>query len=82
MFRRNPLTCQLCSEEVQNCEFMQDTPGFIRTNSSQNPKYNGGWVNKYCNMEEVEDFLLYFPYVLIIIPLIMLASEKGFDGYI
>ena len=42
-----------------------------------NPTYNTGWVTKYCTMKEVDNFILYFPYVLLLIPLIMVGMERG-----
>jgi len=42
-----------------------------------NPSYNAAWVTKYCTMTEVDNFILYFPYVLLLIPLIMVGMERG-----
>ena len=50
-------------------------------NSSLDPGYSGGWLKEYCRKTAVEEFTLYFPYVLIIIPLIMVAVENGFNKY-
>ena len=79
MFSNTPLWCQLCSEEGKNCEFMEEMEGFKL--AKENPKYHGGWVRKYCTMQEVEEFIVYFPYLMIIIPMIMVASEQGFNAY-
>ena len=47
-------------------------------NSSDNPGYRAGWVSKYCTMEAVDDFVYYYPYVLIGVPLLMIAVEESF----
>ena len=81
MFSSTPLNCQLCSEDVNNCEFMEDLEGFNRTKTRKDgPGYYGGWVKKYCSMNEVEDFIIYFPYLMIIIPMVMIASDQGFNA--
>ena len=46
--------------------------------SITDPKFAATWVKKYCTMNEVTWFTLYFPYVLLLIPLMMLVVEKGF----
>ena len=50
-------------------------------NSSLDPGYSAYWIGKYCSKTAIEEFTLYFPYVLIIIPLIMVALESGFNKY-
>ena len=42
------------------------------------PGHNAWWVKKYCTMTEVNYFTLYFPYILLLIPILMIAIEKGF----
>ena len=79
MFSATPLDCNICTEEDKNCEFMKGLNNFNPiTNKTSAPSYNAWWVKKYCTMTAVDEFTLYFPYILIIIPLIMVAIEKGF----
>ena len=63
---------------------MESEPDFKRFNAANdtNPGFNGGWVKKRCTAEAVDYFTQYFPYVLIVIPIIMLLVEMGFDGYL
>ena len=84
MFDGTPLFCSMCDEEKLNCEFMEARPGFKRFNAlnDTDPGFNGGWVRKKCTAEAVDYFTQYFPYALIVIPLIMLAVEMAFDGYL
>ena len=79
MFSNSPLWCQLCSEDTKNCDFMEDREDFNR--AEKDPGYYGGFVRKYCTMHEVDQFIVYFPYLMIIIPMMMIASEQGFNAY-
>ena len=87
MFSNTPLECTICTEDLRNCDFMIDPDGvyidgFNPVNPHKNvsdPKHNGAWVNKFCTMTEVDSFILYFPYGLLLIPLLMVSLHKGFD---
>lgn len=45
-----------------------------------NPGYYSNFVKKSCTMKDVEEFIIYFPYLMIIIPMMMIATERGFDA--
>ena len=83
MFLSTPLHCEICKKfpsDRENCKFMKPQNNFLAIiDSGSNPGYSGGWVNKYCTMNAVDDVTLYFPYLMMIIPLIMISIEKGFD---
>ena len=84
MFSSTPLDCTACLETAGNCQFLQNKTGFDYnpiTNGSKNP-HGLWWVKKYCTMTAVDAFTLYFPYILLLIPLIMVAVEKGFTGLV
>ena len=81
MFSSSPLTCDLCTVEANNCQFMKNREDFNYTIKQNNPGHFGEWVRKYCTMTEIDDFTLYFPYLLLFFPLMMIATEKGFDRY-
>ena len=67
-------------EKEGNCKFPH--PGIQGDpNKTDKPDYNAWWVKKYCTMTTVDEFTLYFPYVLLIMPLIMVAVEKMFIKY-
>ena len=56
-------------------------PGFNPVDAAKNitdPKFNQYWVRNYCTMNEVQWLTLYFPYILFLLPLMMVAVEKGF----
>ena len=75
MITNSPLNCQLCTED--NCKFIRD--GTRVVNASNDPGYNSRWVAKYCTMEDVDEFVLYYPYILIMIPCVLVAIENGFS---
>ena len=72
---KTPLNCQLCKED--NCKFIEN--GTMVFNASNNPGYDSKWVTKYCTMEAVDQFVQYYPYILIIIPFVLVAIENGFS---
>ena len=92
MFTATSLDCTPCMKfhmkhsSQDNCQgdkFQKD-PKFSPVDGVNvtNPGHNAWWAKKWCTMNEVHDFTLYFPYMLIILPLCMVASERGFDKYV
>ena len=75
-----PLMCQPCKED--NCKFMKHWGTYNPLNKAADgtwiEEYNPYWATKYCTMEAVDEFVLYYPYVLILIPLVIVLIEKGF----
>ena len=86
MFSSTPLDCTICNEETGNCDFMKNTANFKaipnKTWGGKNIDYNAWWVKKYCTMTAVDGFTLYFPYALLIMPLVMVFMERGFIKYV
>ena len=79
--------CNICRE--QTCKFVDKSllkPEFKPYNGDvPNGPYNGWWVKKYCTFnskEGIDEFILYFPYILLIIPLGMILIEHCFVRYI
>uniref|UniRef100_A0A0K2U8T8 Uncharacterized protein n=1 Tax=Lepeophtheirus salmonis TaxID=72036 RepID=A0A0K2U8T8_LEPSM len=70
-----PLDCNFCTED--GCKDY-----FERTNTSHRdaepPDYNFWWVKKYCTMTAVDGFILYFPYILLIMALMIVLIERVF----
>ena len=66
-----PLDCNYCS---------MDYCGENVTNSGkENPNFNIWWVKKFCTFNgSLDNFLLYYPYFLLLIALILFAMEKLF----
>lgn len=75
-----PLDCTICKEN--NCKFEDQPHNFTPYNGTDSSgPYNGWWVKKYCTFHGetgVEEFILYFPYVILIIPLVMIVTEHCF----
>ena len=80
MFSSTPLDCTFCSKDAGNCKFMEDKEinGIPFQWAATNPGHNAWWVKKFCTMSDVDSFTLYFPYFLLIIPMFMVAIERGF----
>ena len=80
MFSNTPLDCTVCDKQDGNCDFMEGKENFHPIDGSNvpDPGHNAWWVKKYCTMTEVNYFTLYFPYLLLLIPILMIAIEKGF----
>ena len=75
MINSTPLFCSLCTEGL--CDENK-----IPQNKSD-PKYLWRWTSKYCTYDPktVDQFLLYFPYVLLIIAIILCLIERVFNSY-
>ena len=67
-----PLDCNYCQK---------DFCGENMTNvGKEDPQFNAWWVKKYCTYNgSVDAFLLYFPYFLLLVALILFAMEKLFQ---
>ena len=79
-----PLDCTICKEN--NCNFENRPSSFVPYNGTDsNGPYNSWWVKKFCTFHGetgVEEFILYFPYILLIMPLIMILIENCFIRYV
>ena len=65
-----PLDCTLCQESICPKNFTSDLA---------DPKFNAWWVKKFCTLNgTVDSFILYFPFVLLIIALLLILIERGF----
>ena len=90
MFSATPLDCTICNEAEGNCDFLNEVEESknwasemsAKVNNTGKPDFSARWTKKYCTMTSVDKFTLYFPYVLLIMPLIMVAVEKGFVKYV
>jgi len=81
----SPLECIKCSpDDTVNCQadklhieegeeersvWKQDEELFSK---------NRWWVNKYCLMEAMDRFMLYFPYILLVMALLLVFIQRGF----
>jgi len=76
MITGTPLDCTYCLEDY--CSFPNQTK--IDQREVKNPGYNAWWVKKFCtlNHQAVDPFMLYFPYFLLIVAMILVAIERTF----
>ena len=66
-----PLDCNFCQRDYCGPN--------ITNGVKEDPKFNLWWVKKFCTYNgSVEDFLLYYPYFLLFIALILFALERIF----
>ena len=65
-----PLYCTLCKNEG-HCG--------NRTIADADPGYHINWVKTYCNQAAVKPFTIYFPYILLLSALVLLAFERFFQ---
>ena len=70
---RTPLNCNFC--QADHCSL----PGKDFINRKEDPKFNSKWVKKFCTMNgSVEQFMLYFPYFLLMIAMALFMIERFF----
>ena len=74
LFNGTPLDCTLCSPEVEACKDKMNSS----VSYDPKPDYNAWWVKKYCTFTAIDEFVLYFPYVLLFIAIAIVLIEKGF----
>ena len=71
-----PLDCNFCPHR----NFTSDPEGCVNDDDVKNPGFNGWWAKKYCTYNgSVHDFLLYFPYFILLIALTLFTLEKVFQ---
>ena len=63
-----PLDCTLCKPGICPSNITKET----------DPEYNVWWVKKFCTYESVDEFVLYFPYCLLIMAFIIVLIERFF----
>ena len=76
-----PLDCTICTKDT--CQFMTDDEDFINGNvtldqTPPDPAPNAWWIKKYCTATSVDSFIMYFPFILLIMALVMVLIERGF----
>ena len=76
-----PLDCNFCQKD--HCENKFKDPPLNVTEEDRaelriDPKFNAWWVKKYCTMTAVDSFILYFPYILLIMALVIVLIERVF----
>ena len=70
IFASTPLDCTFCTKDI--------CPEEKQNINAANPNHFGWWIKKYCTFEHVDEFVLYFPYVLLVIALLLVLMERFF----
>ena len=66
-----PLDCNYCQNDFCGAN--------ITNQGKENPNFNAWWVKKFCTYNgAVDNFLLYYPYFLLLIALLLFAMERIF----
>ena len=80
-----PLDCNFCVKDHCANKFPDDLVNATDQERadhdaefSENPGYDRWWVKKYCTMTAVDSFILYFPYILLIMALVIVLIERVF----
>ena len=83
-----PLDCTVCKKDT--CGFMKDDADFgrmvngtwvngsLEQNVPSDPAPNAWWIKKYCTATSVDSFIMYFPFILLLMALVMVLIERGF----
>ena len=74
-----PLDCTLCHNAICTNKTMMDEMPKNEDGSVEDPGFHAWWTKKFCTFNNsVDPFILYFPYFLLIVPLIILLIERLF----
>ena len=63
-----PLDCTLCQPGICPSNITRET----------DPGYNVWWVKKHCTFTAINEFVLYFPYSLLIMAFVIVLIERFF----
>jgi len=75
MISSTPLWCTICTKGL--CEDES------KISQEKGPGHNAWWLKQYCTLDPktVDQFLLYFPYVLLIVALTLFVIERAFNSF-
>ena len=72
-----PLDCNFCKGDIckgLGAEFnITPPPG-----KTEDPGFNAWWIKKYCTQTAVDEFILYFPFILLLMALLLVLIENSF----
>ena len=72
-----PLDCNFCKGDICKGlgeEFNKTPPA----GKEDDPGFNAWWVKKYCTQTAVDEFILYFPFILLLMALFLVLIENSF----
>jgi hypothetical protein len=75
MISSTPLWCTICTKGL--CEDES------KISQEKDPGHSAWWLKQYCTLDPktVDQFLLYFPYVLLIVALTLFVIERAFNSF-
>ena len=75
LIHKNPLVCTVCIDGLKGCNGSKVV--------KDDPKYDFKWTNRHCKLDPkaVDQFLLYFPYILLIVSLLLFFIERIFKTF-
>ena len=77
-----PLDCTYCPDNCINKTMHDGTLIEVGWNrEGTKPEFHWSWVKKYCTMEALDGFIFFFPYILLIIALLLVMIERIFLRY-
>ena len=80
-----PLFCTMCSTET-GCKGKfnasdTDVLDYVSDKDKPSIDFNAWWVKEYCTKHAMDKFILYFPYILLIMATIIVMVERAFQKY-
>ena len=75
MISSTPLWCTICTKGL--CEDES------KISQEKDPGHSAWWLKQYCTLDPktVDQFLLYFPNVLLIVALTLFVIERAFNSF-
>ena len=73
-----PLDCNFCQKDFCAGKFKEPDGRVINETTQSDPGFNAWWVKKYCTHTSVDYFILYFPYILLVMALLIVMIERVF----
>ena len=75
-----PLDCNLCERIPCNYTLADKDSGEYET--QVDPKFNANWVKKICTATAIDGFIAYFPFILLVMALVIVLIERVFIRYL
>ena len=81
MINGTPLYCTICKDNICG-DLGKDAP-IDDQNKTIDPGHHPWWVKQHCTLDPkaVNQFLLYFPYVLLIVAILLYLIETAFTSF-
>ncbi len=71
-----PLDCNICERIPCNYTIAdKDSGEYVK---QVDPKFNANWVKKICTATAIDGFIAYFPFILLVMALVIVLIERVF----